>query len=99
MGGSNSVMKTEEISKNWALSKKILGKGSFATVRSGKKKPTSNKERQKIQDGFPNVIAVKIVDKSKARDEEELLLFNDEVEIMGRVDNENCIRLVSSNMV
>ena len=96
MGGSNSVMKQESVSKNWTLSKKILGKGSFATVRSAKKKTTSDAERKAVQEKFPDVIAVKIVDKSKARDDEELLLFNEEVEIMARVDNENCVRLVSS---
>jgi calcium/calmodulin-dependent protein kinase I len=93
MGGSNSVMKTEAISKHWALSKQVLGKGSFATVREGKKKSTTDPERKAAQDKFPEVVAVKIVDKSKARDDEELLLFNDEVEIMGRVDNENCVKL------
>lgn len=93
MGGTNSVMKKEAISKHWALSKQILGKGSFATVRTGKKKSTTDPERKKTQESWPNLIAVKIVDKSKARDEEELLLFNDEVEIMARVDNENCVRL------
>ena len=95
MGGTNSVMKKEAISKHWALSKQILGKGSFATVRTGKKKSTTDPDRKKTQDSWPDLIAVKIVDKSKARDEEELLLFNDEVEIMARVANENCVRLVS----
>ena len=52
--------------------------------------------RKAVQEKFPDVIAVKIVDKSKARDDEELLAFNEEVEIMARVDNENCVRLVSS---
>ena len=89
-------MKQESVSKNWMLSKKILGKGSFATVRSAKKKTTSDAERKAVQEKFPDVIAVKIVDKSKARDDEELLAFNEEVEIMARVDNENCVRLVSS---
>ena len=93
MGGSNSVMKSEPVSTNWSLSKQVLGKGSFATVREGKKKKTSDPERKAISDKFPDIIAVKIVDKSKARDDEELLLFNEEVEIMARIDNTNCVKL------
>ena len=95
MGSSNSVLKKEKISKYWNVSKKVLGKGSFATVREGRKKASKNAERQKIQADFPDVIAVKIVEKSKAKDEEELELFQDEVEIMHRVDHPSCQHLVS----
>ena len=95
MGAKNTTLHRESVSKHWAVSKKILGKGSFATVRKATKKKTNDPERKLVQDSFPDIVAVKIVEKSKARDEEELALFQDEVEIMHRIDHQNCVRLVS----
>lgn len=80
------MLRKEPISQNWSVSKKVLGKGSFATVRIAKKKPTA-----KLPD-VPDVVAVKIVDKRDV-DSEELPLLNDEVEIMARVDHPSCIKL------
>ena len=43
--GSSGVLKKEECSKYWTVSKKVLGKGSFATVRSATKVNTEDPER------------------------------------------------------
>jgi calcium/calmodulin-dependent protein kinase I len=93
MGANNTTLHRESVSKHWAVSKKVLGKGSFATVRKATKKKASSAERKALQDTFPEVVAVKVVEKSKARDEQELALFQDEVEIMHRIDHPNCVRL------
>ena len=66
MGANNTTLHRESVSKHWAVSKKILGKGSFATVRKATKKKTSNAERKAIQESFPEIVAVKVVEKSKA---------------------------------
>ena len=72
MGANNTTLHRESVSKHWSVSKKILGKGSFATVRKATKKNTSDAARKALQDTFPEVVAVKVVEKSKARDDEEL---------------------------
>ena len=86
-GQSSKLFQSEEISKHWNVSKKVLGKGSFATVRSAKKKDP-NDEHVK---SFPEIVAIKIIDK-KSVSAEELPLLHDEVDIMHKIDHDGCVR-------
>lgn len=87
-GQSSTLFQSEEISKHWNVSKKVLGKGSFATVRSATKKDAKSVHTA----NFPDTVAVKIIDK-KSVSADELPLLHDEVDIMHKIDHDGCVRL------
>eukprot|EP00944_MAST-04C_sp_MAST-4C-sp1_P002188 g2188.t1 len=88
MGTGSSALKKEECSKYWRVSKKILGKGSFATVRSAVKVSSNDAERT----DFPEEVAAKIIDKTSCTSE-DLPTLKDEVDIMLKIKDSGCIRL------
>lgn len=86
--GSSGVLKKEECSKYWTVSKKVLGKGSFATVRSATKVNNGDPERSE----YPAQVAAKIIDKATCT-HEDLPLLKDEVDIMLKIKNKGCVQL------
>jgi len=71
--------KTTALKKKYEVGKETLGSGNFATVKKCKSKDTGAMH------------AVKIIDKSKVEDMGDI---EREVEIMGKVDHPNVIKLV-----
>ena len=70
--------KTSQLSKKYDVDKAVLGSGNFATVKKCTKKDTKEE------------YAVKIIDKSKVEDMQDI---DREIEIMGKVDHQNVIKL------
>lgn len=79
MGNKITKLKNKEIEKHYALYE-TLGTGSFATVKRAVKKATKEE------------FAIKVIKKSKLNPE-ELAVVHDEVEIMHRIEHENCVKL------
>jgi len=79
MGNNIKKLKKEEIRKYYDI-KEQLGKGSFATVKRAVRK-SDHKH-----------FAVKIIKKNKLNPE-ELLVVHDEVEIMHKINQQNCVQL------
>jgi serine/threonine protein kinase len=73
--------KKSEIKKNYDLGDQ-LGSGNFAVVKKAKNKNSGN--------GFPEDVAVKIIDKAKVEDMGDI---QREIEIMSMVDHKNVIKL------
>ena len=71
--------KTSELKKNYNIDNEALGSGNFAVV----KKCTRKKDNE--------VFAVKIIDKAKVEDMGDI---EREIEIMGKIDHPNVIKLV-----
>jgi calcium/calmodulin-dependent protein kinase I len=86
--GSSGVLKKEEVSKFWSVSKKVLGKGSFATVRKATKLDKDDVARA----DFPQEVAAKIIDKGTCTNE-DLPLLKDEVDIMLKIKDKGCVQL------
>ena len=90
MGGSSSKnnLNKQEVSKFWKLNRKILGKGSFAEVRSA----TKVDEADELRVLFPHEVAAKIIDKSKLS-QLDLPNLMDEVDVMGKIKHKGCVKL------
>eukprot|EP00944_MAST-04C_sp_MAST-4C-sp1_P012946 g12946.t1 len=88
MGSGSSGLKRNECSKYWRVSKKILGKGSFATVRRAIKVNLHDTDRKE----YPEEVAAKIIDK-KSCASDVLPTLKDEVKIMLKINDAGCVRL------